>query len=141
MSPFAFLPALLAVLFLCRSPLAIASISEPTLSRATCAGDQVAVLDASNGLLNLSVNGILVQDRVLGCEKLRSYFGIGCLRCNQLLDAWMSVVKQYCGEGSVSRSGKLVLVCCLLPSQMRIGQLALFSLQLLPNCNTITEQI
>ncbi|KAK3132495.1 hypothetical protein QOZ80_6AG0522860 [Eleusine coracana subsp. coracana] len=102
MSPLASLPALLAVLVLCRSPLAIASISEPTLSGAACGGDQVVVLDASDGVLNLSINGVLVQDRVLGCEKLLSYFGSGCLRCNQLPDVWRGAVKQYCSEGSES---------------------------------------
>ncbi|TVU02924.1 hypothetical protein EJB05_51552 [Eragrostis curvula] len=101
MSPLASpLPALVAVLLLCCSPLVIASISE--LSRATCGGDQVAVLDASDGLLNLSVNGVVVQDRVIGCKKLWSYFRSGCLRCDELSDVWRGAVKQYCGEGSKS---------------------------------------
>ncbi|XP_062193453.1 calmodulin-binding receptor-like cytoplasmic kinase 3 [Phragmites australis] len=100
MSPWALLPSLL--LLLCCSSVAIASTSEPTLSRAACGDEQVAVLGASGGLLNLSVNGNLVQDRVVGCEKLRSYFRSGCLRCDELSDAWRGAVKQYCGEGSES---------------------------------------
>ncbi|GJN40617.1 hypothetical protein PR202_gb29861 [Eleusine coracana subsp. coracana] len=102
MFPLASLPSLLAVLVLCRSPLAIASISEPILSGTACGGDQVAVFDASDGVLNLSINGVLTQDRVLGCEKLLSYFGSGCLRCNQLPDVWRGAVKQYCSEGSAA---------------------------------------
>lgn len=131
MSPLAFLPALLAVLVLCRSPLAIASISQPTLSLVACGGDQVTVLDASDGLLNLSVNGVLVHDRVLGCQKLRSYFGSGCLRCNQLSDVWGGVVKQYCSKGS--SHGKLVLVT----PKMRIIQLRFVQLA---NCNLTVVQ-
>uniref|UniRef100_A0A0A9CXW8 Uncharacterized protein n=1 Tax=Arundo donax TaxID=35708 RepID=A0A0A9CXW8_ARUDO len=40
-------------------------------------------------------------------------------------DAWRDAVKQYCSEGNESSYGKLVLVCCLLLSQIRIGQLGL----------------
>lgn len=108
MSPRAVLPAL-AVLLLCCSPLVLASTSELTLSRAACGDDQVAVLDASDGLHNLLVNGVMVQDRVLACQKLHFYFGSGCLRCGEVSDAWRAVVKQYCGERSESSHGKLVL--------------------------------
>lgn len=108
MSPLALLQALFVLL--CGSPLALASSSELTLARAACGDDQVVVLDASDGLLNLSVNGVLVQDRVLACQKLGFYFGSGCLRCSNISDAWRGAVKQYCGESETSH-GKLVLVC------------------------------
>ncbi|XP_062198698.1 calmodulin-binding receptor-like cytoplasmic kinase 3 isoform X2 [Phragmites australis] len=120
MSPLTLLPSLV-VLLLCCSPLVIASIFEPTLSQAACGDDQVAILDASDGLLNLSVNGVLVPDRVLGCKKLRSYFRNGCLHCSELSDAWRGVVKQYCGQGSESSYEKedhllavpgVILLCC-----------------------------
>ncbi|OEL29737.1 Calmodulin-binding receptor-like cytoplasmic kinase 3 [Dichanthelium oligosanthes] len=107
MSPSALLPALFVVLMCC-SPPARASVAEPSLSRAACGDDQVAVLDANNGLLNLSVNGVLVQDRVLACQKLRVYFGSGCLRCGEVSGAWRAAVKQYCGEGSESSHDVLV---------------------------------
>ncbi|KAL6854590.1 hypothetical protein ACP4OV_019152 [Aristida adscensionis] len=100
MSSLALLPAL--VVLLCCSPLARASVSEPTLARAACGGDQVAVVDATDGLLNLSVNGVLVQDRVLGCEKLRLFFGSGCLHCDKLSEVWKGAWKQYCGKESES---------------------------------------
>jgi len=108
MSPSALLPAL-SVLLLCCSPPALAFVSEPALSRAACGDDQFVVLDASDGLVNLSVNGVLVQDSVLACQKLRFYFRSGCLRCGEVSDAWRVAVKQYCGEGSESSHGKLVL--------------------------------
>ncbi|KAJ1289161.1 hypothetical protein BS78_02G143100 [Paspalum vaginatum] len=98
MSPLALLPALF-VLFC--SHLALSSTLEPTLSRAACGGDQVIVFNASDGLLNLSVNGVLVQERVLACQKLRFYFGSGCVLCSELSDGWRGGVKQYC-EGSES---------------------------------------
>jgi len=108
MSPSALLPAL-SVLLLCCSPPALAFVSEPALSRAACGDDQFVVLDASDGLVNLSVNGVLVQDGVLACQKLRFYFRSGCLRCGEVSDAWRVAVNQYCGEGSESSHGKLVL--------------------------------
>ena len=106
--------ALLQVLFvlLCCSPLALASSSELTLARAACGDDQLVIFDASDGLLNLSVNGVLVQDRVLACHKLGFYFASGCLRCSNFSDALRGAVKQYCGEGRGTHHGMLVL--CLL---------------------------
>ncbi|ONM00515.1 Calmodulin-binding receptor-like cytoplasmic kinase 3 [Zea mays] len=98
MSPLALLQALIFIL--CCSPLASASSSELTLAGAACGDDQLVIFDASDGLLNLSVNGVLMQDRVFACQKLGFYFGSGCLRCSNLSDAWRSAVKQYCGEGS-----------------------------------------
>lgn len=108
MSSSVLLPAL-AVLLLCCSPLALASVAETALSRVACGDDQVAVLDASDGLINLSVNGVLVQDRALACHKLLLYFGSGCLRCGELSDGWRGAVKQYCGEGSESSHGKSLI--------------------------------
>ena len=106
--------ALLQVLFvlLCCSPLALASSSELTLARAACGDDQLVIFDASDGLLNLSVNGVLVQDRVLACHKLGFYLASGCLRCSNFSDALRCAVKQYCGEGRGTHHGMLVL--CLL---------------------------
>jgi len=102
MSPSALLPVL-SVLLLCCWPPALAFFAEPALSRAACGDDQLVVLDASDGLVNLSVNGVLVQDGVLACQKLRFYFRSGCLRCGEVSDAWRVEVKQYCGgEGSKS---------------------------------------
>lgn len=98
MSSLALLQALIFIL--CCSPLASASSSELTLAGAACGDDQLVIFDASDGLLNLSVNGVLMQDRVFACQKLGFYFGSGCLRCSNLSDAWRSAVKQYCGEGS-----------------------------------------
>ena len=105
--------ALLQVLFvlLCCSPLALASSSELTLARAACGDDQLVIFDASDGLLNLSVNGVLVQDRVLACHKLGFYFASGCIRCSYLSDPLRGAVKQYCGEGSGTHHGMLVPVC------------------------------
>ncbi|KAG2651895.1 calmodulin-binding receptor-like cytoplasmic kinase 3 [Panicum virgatum] len=103
MSPSALLPVLSVLLLLCCWPPALAFFAEPALSRAACGDDQLVVLDASDGLVNLSVNGVLVQDGVLACQKLRFYFRSGCLRCGEVSDAWRVEVKQYCGgEGSKS---------------------------------------
>ncbi|XP_040383366.1 calmodulin-binding receptor-like cytoplasmic kinase 3 isoform X2 [Oryza brachyantha] len=98
---FPLLPATLLVL-LCSS-LALASVSEPALSW-TCGDDQVAILDTPGGGRNLSVNGELVHDRVLGCDKLRSYYESGCLRCGEQSDseAWRGAWKHYCRQGSES---------------------------------------
>jgi hypothetical protein len=109
MSPLALLQALIFIL--CCSPLASASSSELTLAGAACGDDQLVIFDASDGLLNLSVNGVLMQDRVFACQKLGFYFGSGCLRCSNLSDAWRSAVKQYCGEGSEKSHGMVVLIC------------------------------
>ncbi|EER91847.1 hypothetical protein BDA96_01G303700 [Sorghum bicolor] len=98
MSPLALLQALFVLL--CCSTLALASSSELTLARAACGDDQLVIFDASDGLLNLSVNGVLVQDRVLACHKLGFYFASGCIRCSNLSDALRGAVEQYCGEGS-----------------------------------------
>lgn len=105
----ALLPALFVLLFC--SPLALASSSERTLARAACGDDQFVIFDASDSLLNLSVNRVLVQDRVLACQKLRFYVSRGCLRCSNLSDSWRVAVKQYCGEGNETSHGKLVLAC------------------------------
>lgn len=98
MPPLALLPALFFLL--CCSPLAQASTSEPTISRAACGEDQLIVLDASDGVINMSVNGVLVQERVLACQKLRVYFGSGCLLCGELSDGWRGAVRQFCSEAS-----------------------------------------
>ncbi|XP_052168100.1 calmodulin-binding receptor-like cytoplasmic kinase 3 [Oryza glaberrima] len=103
MASFPLFPALL--LFLCSSSLALDSVSEPTLSW-TCGDDQVAILDTSDGGRNLSVNGELVQDRVLGCQKLRSYYVSRCLRCGQQSEAWRGAWKHYCREGSESSNAQ-----------------------------------
>lgn len=94
MSPLALL---LALLFLVCSSLALASGSEPTLPW-TCGDDQVSILEASDGRQNLSINGVLVKDRAQGCDRLRSYFGSGCLSCDERSQSWRGAWMRYCSD-------------------------------------------
>ncbi|VAI30809.1 unnamed protein product [Triticum turgidum subsp. durum] len=94
MSPLA---PLLALLSLLCSSLALDSGSEPTLLW-TCGNDQVSILETSDGLQNLSINGVLVKDRAEGCDRLRSYFGSGCLRCDERSQSWRGAWMRYCSD-------------------------------------------
>ncbi|KAG8060862.1 hypothetical protein GUJ93_ZPchr0002g23575 [Zizania palustris] len=95
MSSLPLLPALFVLL--CSSSLALGSIYEPIWS---CGDDQIAILETSDGRHNLSVNGVLVQDLVLRCQKLQSYYNSGCLRCGERSEAWRTAWIQYCRQGS-----------------------------------------
>lgn len=105
MSPLALLPALLVLLC---SSLALASEPSsrpgPTLPW-TCGGDHLAILETSDGRHNLSINGVSVQDRAEGCDRLRSYFGSGCLRCDERSEAWRAAWVHYCSDGTQSSYG------------------------------------
>uniref|UniRef100_A0A453KH50 Uncharacterized protein n=1 Tax=Aegilops tauschii subsp. strangulata TaxID=200361 RepID=A0A453KH50_AEGTS len=91
MSPLALL------LFLLCSSLALASGSEPTLSW-TCGDEQVSILETSDGRQNLSINGVLVKDRAQGCDRLRSYFGSGCLSCDERSQSWRGAWMRSCSD-------------------------------------------
>ncbi|CAM0950684.1 unnamed protein product [Alopecurus aequalis] len=97
-----FLPALLVLL--CPSLVLASGPSSrpgPTLPW-TCGDDQFTILETSDGRHNLSINGVLVQDRAECCQRLRSYFGSGCLRCDEQSEGWSGAWIHYCSDGSQS---------------------------------------
>nr|XP_010911275.2 calmodulin-binding receptor-like cytoplasmic kinase 3 [Elaeis guineensis] len=87
---------ILPLLILMQLPWCLLCESVPTLSK-VCRFDHVAYSKSSDGY-HLSINQERIEDPVLICEALETYFKSGCLLCDSQVESWRRIGKEYCRQ-------------------------------------------
>lgn len=87
---------ILPLLILVQLPWSLVHGSALTLSK-VCRFDHVAYSESSDGF-HLSINQERIEDPVLICEALETYFKSGCLLCDSQVESWRRIGKEYCSQ-------------------------------------------
>ncbi|KAG1327110.1 hypothetical protein COCNU_01G010440 [Cocos nucifera] len=87
---------ILPLFILVQLPWSLVCGSVPTLSK-VCRFDHVAYSKSSDGY-HLSINQERIEDPVLICEALETYFKSGCLLCDSQVESWRRIGKEYCRQ-------------------------------------------
>ncbi|XP_008795844.1 calmodulin-binding receptor-like cytoplasmic kinase 3 isoform X2 [Phoenix dactylifera] len=87
---------ILPLLILVQLPWSLVCGSVPTISK-VCRFDHVEYSMSSDGY-HLAINQERIEDPVLICEAVETYFNSGCLFCDSQVESWRKIGKQYCSQ-------------------------------------------